>query len=119
MPGVAPSPVVIPLSEVHGAGPELVGGKARGFSTIARAGLEAPEGFVITTAAYRAAAGSSGLPDHVARDVARLVEDLGDVPLAVRSSATGEDGAEASHAGQYLTRLGVRGLDEVLPAIAA
>ena len=118
MHGVAQSPVVIPLSEVDGAGQELVGGKARGFSIIARAGLEAPEGFVITTAAYRAGAGAGRLPDAVAKDVTMLVAELGDAPLAVRSSATGEDGSEASHAGQYLTRLGVRGPDEVLAAIA-
>jgi pyruvate,water dikinase len=108
---------VIPLSGIDGAGPELIGGKARGFATIARAGLEAPEGFVVTTAAYRAAANTGRLSDAVARDVAAFVAELGDVPLAVRSSATGEDGAEASHAGQYLTRLGVRGPDEVLAAI--
>jgi len=106
------------LSDVDRAGPELVGGKARGFATIARAGLEAPEGFVVTTAAYRAGAGTGRLPEPVAQDVTSLVAELGDLPLAVRSSATGEDGAEASHAGQYLTRLGVRGPDEVLAAIA-
>jgi len=42
---------------------------------------------------------------------------MGDAPLAVRSSATAEDGAEHSHAGQYLTRLGVRGPDETLQAL--
>ena len=112
-----PLPTVISLTDVGSADTPLIGGKASGFAVIARAGLPAPEGFVITTAAHRASAGSGRVPDAVARDVTALVEAMGDHPLAVRSSATGEDGAEHSHAGQYLTRLGVRGTDEVLQAV--
>ncbi|MBV7331149.1 hypothetical protein KFU94_23520 [Chloroflexi bacterium TSY] len=40
-------------------------------------------------------------------------------PLAIRSSATGEDGATASYAGQYATSLGVFGLTAVHAAILA
>ena len=109
---------MIPLSGVGAANPDLIGGKARGFAVIARAGLPAPEGFVLTTAVHRAAVANSGrIPDSVARHVVSLVRALGDAPLAVRSSATAEDGAEHSHAGQYLTRLGVRGPEETLDAI--
>ena len=109
---------MIPLSGVGAANPDLIGGKARGFAVIARAGLPAPEGFVLTTAVHRAAVADSGrIPDPVARHVVSLVRALGDAPLAVRSSATAEDGAEHSHAGQYLTRLGVRGPEETLDAI--
>jgi pyruvate,water dikinase len=109
---------VIPLAGVGAADPALIGGKARGFAVIARAGLSAPDGFVVTTAVHRAAAADSGrVPDAVARHVAGLVRALGDAPLAVRSSATAEDGAEHSHAGQYLTRLGVRGPEGALDAI--
>jgi pyruvate,water dikinase len=116
----ASSPVVVPLAGIGSAHPDLVGGKARGFAVIARAGLPAPHGFVVTTAAYRAAAADSGrMPAAVARQVTSLVAAMGDAPLAVRSSATGEDGDEHSHAGQYLTRLGVRGPDAVLDAIHA
>jgi pyruvate,water dikinase len=107
---------VIPLSGAGAAGPDVIGGKASGFAVLARAGLPAPEGFVITTAVHRAA-GAGRIPDAVARHVASLVRALGDAPLAVRSSATAEDGAEHSHAGQYLTRLGVRGPDQALDAI--
>ncbi len=106
------------MSDVGAVDPDLVGGKARGFAIIARAGLPAPEGFVLTTAVHRAAvADSDGIPEPVARHVANLVRALGDAPLAVRSSATAEDGVEHSHAGQYLTRLGVRGPEETLDAI--
>jgi pyruvate,water dikinase len=110
---------IVPLEQAGTADPELIGGKARGFAVLARAGLRAPEGFVLTAAAHRAAGGTGRLADDVARAVAALVAALGDAPLAVRSSATAEDGAEHSHAGQYLTRLGVRGPDEALDAIHA
>lgn len=110
---------VVPLSQAGEADPELIGGKARGFAVIARAGLRAPEGFVLTSAAHRAAGGAGRLAGDVAETVAAGVRALGDAPLAVRSSATGEDGAEHSHAGQYLTRLGVRGPDEAIDAVHA
>ena len=107
---------IVPLSAAGGVDPELIGGKARGFAVIARAGLRAPEGFVVTSAAHRAADGVGRLAGDIAEVVAARVAALGDAPLAVRSSATGEDGAEHSHAGQYLTRLGVRGPEEALDA---
>ncbi len=109
---------IVPLAEAGGADPELIGGKARGFAVIARAGLRAPDGFVLTSAAHRVADGA-GLAGDVAEAVAAQVVALGDAPLAVRSSATGEDGAEHSHAGQYLTRLGVRGPEQAIDAIHA
>ena len=109
-----PPLLVLRLADVASADPALVGGKARGFTVIARAGLPAPEGFVVTTAVHRAAAADGGrMPAEAVALVTELLEELGDVPLAVRSSATGEDGAEHSHAGQYLTRLGVRPADAV------
>ena len=111
---------MVPLSEVGGADPDLIGGKARGFAVIARAGLSAPDGFVLTSAVHRAAAADSGrMPTRVAERVVNMVRDMGDAPLAVRSSATTEDGVELSYAGQYLTRLGVRGPEETLDAIMA
>jgi pyruvate,water dikinase len=101
------------------ADPGAIGGKACGFAVIARAGLPAPDGFILTVDAHLRAGGSGRLGDAAAADVAAAVARLGDGPLAVRSSATGEDGAEHSHAGQYLTRLGVRGPDETIDAVHA
>jgi pyruvate,water dikinase len=107
--------MIVPLEHVGRAGTALVGGKARGFAVLAAAGLKVPTGFVVTTEAFHGLGGSpNGLRDAVAEHVALL----GDGPLAVRSSATDEDGAERSHAGQYLTRLGVRGVDGVVKAVA-
>ncbi|MGE0026533.1 MAG: PEP/pyruvate-binding domain-containing protein [Thermoleophilia bacterium] len=117
MPG--PGRYVVPLSQAGDADPELIGGKARGFAVIARAGLPAPDGFVLTVDAHREAGPSGRLGDALAAALAEAVAALGDGPLAVRSSATGEDGAEDSHAGQYLTRLGVRGPDEAIDAVHA
>ena len=108
------------LSEVGAADPGLVGGKARGFAVIARAGLPAPDGFVVTAAVHREALADGGrIADGVRARIAELVSGMGDAPLAVRSPATAEDGAELSHAGQFLTRLGVRGPDEALDAVRA
>lgn len=109
---------ILPLGDAGSAHPERIGGKARGFAVIARAGLPAPDGFILTVDAHRAAP-AGRLPGDLARAVADAVEALGDGLLAVRSSATGEDGAEHSHAGQYLTRLGVRGPAEAIDAIHA
>jgi len=60
------------------------------------------------------------LPDWLQAEVVRVVgelEPLSTWGLAVRSSATCEDGALSSLAGLATTRLGVRGRDEVIDAI--
>jgi pyruvate,water dikinase len=115
----APGPYIVPLAAAADADPARIGGKARGFAVIAQAGLHAPDGFILTVDAHLAADGAGRLGDALAADVAAAVAVLGDAPLAVRSSAVGEDGAEHSHAGQYLTRLGVRGAGEAIDAVHA
>lgn len=59
------------------------------------------------------------LPVGLAQELATALPSLGDdtIAFAVRSSATNEDGATASFAGYYVTRLGVRGLAAVQAAI--
>jgi pyruvate,water dikinase len=63
------------------------------------------------------------LPDAVRAELASRYEELAratgeEVPsVAVRSSAVGEDGDEASHAGQQETFLWVRGIDHVCDAV--
>jgi pyruvate,water dikinase len=91
---------------------ELVGGKAAGLGALIAADLPVPGGFAITTHAFRA-----GLP-AAADDIAAAYRALGDdVPVAVRSSATGEDLADASFAGQADTFLWVVGEEAVLDAV--
>jgi len=95
-----------------------VGGKGYSLGRSAGAGLPVPPGFVVTTDAYQRLrpAGVRTDADFVSR-VAEHLRQLGDGPVAVRSSATGEDGSETSFAGQQETILGVRGLDAVLAAV--
>lgn len=88
---------------------EPVGGKAEGLARLRRMGLRVPDARVIVGAQV------GNLPSNLAA----LITDLGDVSLAVRSSALGEDGAETSFAGQYETVLDVRGEQALREAIEA
>ncbi|WP_311211533.1 MULTISPECIES: PEP/pyruvate-binding domain-containing protein [unclassified Arthrobacter] len=61
----------------------------------------------------------AGVPDVVAEALRSAYQQLGeDVPVAVRSSATAEDLAFASFAGQQDTFLNVVGADSVLEAVS-
>jgi pyruvate, water dikinase len=91
------------------------GGKAVQLGAATRAGLPVPEGVALPAALVAAVA---------ARDPAAVAELSGvrdslPGPLAVRSSCVGEDSAAASFAGQHLTRLNVRSLDQLVEAVAA
>lgn len=99
----APASTLVELSTITDA---RYGGKALGLAELAAAGFSVPTAFVI------ADADPDALPEAV-RD--RLAAIPGRV--AVRSSATGEDGAEASFAGQYESVLGVSGYDELVAAV--
>jgi pyruvate, water dikinase len=63
------------------------------------------------------------VPFDIAGAIAEAYDDLSarcldvNVPVAVRSSATGEDAADASFAGQFDTYLGITGGDEVVDAV--
>lgn len=82
------------------------GGKAVHLAKLAGAGLRVPDGFVIIGAT------PDVLPEGVDEAYARL-----GVPVAVRSSAMGEDAVDTSFAGQYDTFLGVNGAADVKNAI--
>jgi phosphoenolpyruvate synthase/pyruvate phosphate dikinase len=101
-----------------------VGGKAVGLGSLLRAGQRVPGSFVVTAGAYREYLGTQPrqLPAPVRAAVvdayAALCAQYGtDVTVAVRSSATVEDSAEASWAGQFQTFLGVAGAAEVLAKV--
>jgi pyruvate,water dikinase len=67
------------------------------------------------TALVRAADSGRAFPAQVAEAYAKLGE--GDVPVAVRSSATAEDSEAASFAGQQETYLHVRGVEQIVERI--
>ncbi|HEX6461051.1 MAG TPA: PEP/pyruvate-binding domain-containing protein [Thermoleophilaceae bacterium] len=60
---------------------------------------------------------SAPMPAAVRDEVTRHYAELGDVPVAVRSSALGEDSQEATFAGQQETYLWIRGAGQVCDAI--
>lgn len=94
--------------ELDEIGGEAVGGKAGGLARLRAMGLRVPEAIVLVDA------GSGPLPPGLEERVAALGP-----AVAVRSSALGEDGAEASFAGQYETLLDVRGPEALRAAIEA
>jgi pyruvate,water dikinase len=68
--------------------------------------------------AIRDAVCETEVPDDVRAEIAAAYVALGDdVPVAVRSSAVGEDSGEATFAGQQETYLWVRGADHVVGAV--
>ena len=79
------------------------GGKAASLARAIGAGLPAPDGFAISwETVNRAAAG-----DAAARDpIVAAFRGFGSA-MAVRSSAVGEDGLDASFAGQHVSLLNV------------
>jgi len=91
----------------------LFGSKAVGLGEAARDGLPLPPGVALSGPTVEAVA--SGDEDAI-KEVAEAVRQLHG-PLAVRSSAVDEDGAEASFAGQHLTLLNVPSSEHVSSAL--
>jgi rifampicin phosphotransferase len=127
-----------PLDTVGRDDVDLAGGKGANLGELVGAGLPVPPGFVLTTEAYQAHVQANELsqqilklaanrrPEVAAEQIRTLFTEapmpvrlhnelleayqaLGRPPVAVRSSATAEDLADASFAGQQDTYLNVRG----------
>ena len=101
---------VVPLAKARDDA--VFGSKAVGLGEAARGGLPLPPGFALSGAIVEAVAAGE---ERAIKKVARCVGPLPG-PLAVRSSAVDEDGAEASFAGQHLTLLNVLSSDDVCSA---
>ena len=117
------------FSEIDEVDLPRVGGKGLNLGKLTRAGFQVPQGFCVTTDAYRFSVQS--LSEQNASAIKKLVlsselvaeirtarEQLRTNTVAVRSSATAEDLAEASFAGQQDTFLNVTS-DELLDALKA
>jgi len=102
---------VVPLVDAHEE--SLYGAKAVGLGDAARAGLPIPPGVALSGEMVDAIVEGD---TEALGDVMRLAREL-PLPLAVRSSAVDEDGADASFAGQHLTLLNVRTADDVDAAL--
>jgi pyruvate,water dikinase len=147
------------LSDLTDADFAAVGPKIARLGTLRNFGVEVPDGFAVTTHAFRAFLIENSLESAIDRELAsvtdiddfaateaasnrlrKLVEQAplavpfesvlreaydelclrhGDValPVAVRSSAAGEDAAAASFAGQYESYLGIIGAEAVVAAV--
>lgn len=126
------------LDELRRGDESRFGGKSTSLGELLAAEIPVPPGFALSTAAYSefaadpdvAAAISGGealaiaeamraavMPSDVVDDIARAYDALGEPPVAVRSSALGEDSEEATFAGQQETFLWVRGVDPVCDAV--
>jgi len=97
-------PRILDLGEVRG---EAAGGKAAGLARLIATGLRVPPGFAIVDAT----------PDSLPADLDARYAALGEGPVAVRSSALGEDADDASFAGQYDTQLGIEGREALHTAV--
>lgn len=109
------------LDEVSDDHLSLVGGKALNLARLRRAGFQVPNGFVLTTTVCRQAKQQEApniLPPEIRAELIGRYRRLGCPAVAVRSSATVEDSASASFAGQGRTILNVRGEEALLEAVA-
>src|SRR5262249_2609447 len=116
----------------------LSGGKGANLARLVQAGFPVPNGFVVTTAAYRAFLHSAGIgradtdpaqlqtqitttqiPTNLSAAIVAAYDQLGAPAVAVRSSGTAEDLASASIAGQHDTFLDVSGAETLLTSVRA
>jgi phosphohistidine swiveling domain-containing protein len=108
------------LAEIGLEQASRVGGKGLQLGRLTTAGLPVPNGFVITEDAYRTCRAASDpleMSPALIEECLAAYHKLGGGFVAVRSSATSEDGATASFAGQQETILGVEGEDALLAAV--
>jgi rifampicin phosphotransferase len=109
---------ILTFAQVERTHGDLVGGKGLSLGLTAVAGLPVPPGFCVTATAYRRLMTPEPRIDAALSEaLASAYRDLGGGAVAVRSSATAEDGTVTSFAGQQETILGVEGEDDLHAAV--
>lgn len=134
-----------PLGELRRTDGGAFGGKSANLGELLAAGIPVPDGFALGVDGYRAFVDATGLggtiaaarsrdaddaakaigeamrfaplPEAVRQELAERYEELGGPPVAVRSSAVGEDSSEATFAGQQESFLWVRGAEHLCDAV--
>jgi len=111
------NPWICPLIDCRDI--RVAGGKAVNLGRLMGAGFTVPDGFAITTHAFQLVRSqlNGDLPAELIESVCRAYRGLGGGRVAVRSSATCEDMADASMAGQYETILNVEGDIALIQAV--
>ena len=94
-----------------------LGGKGASLARLVAAGLPVPDGFVVTVGRLPGVRGGRVDAGRRGGSGRRRVPRPSAGRVAVRSSATAEDGSEASYAGQHDSFLDVRGPAEVRAAV--
>jgi phosphohistidine swiveling domain-containing protein len=94
----------------------LVGGKAAGLARLLRLGVTVPRGLVIP-ASITARFTEDGIPEDLWCEIIDARHALGAAVVIVRSSAIGEDSADASFAGQLDSISNVTSAEELRRAI--
>jgi pyruvate,water dikinase len=128
------------LADLRRADEPRFGAKSANLGELIAGEIPVPPGFALSSDAYLAAAGdlelegveaqecsrailAAPLPTPLRSEIERAYEELATAagdrrpPVAVRSSAIGEDAEGATFAGQHQTRLWVRGIDELCEAV--
>ncbi|MBC8230921.1 hypothetical protein H8E77_15325 [bacterium] len=110
----------------------LVGGKGLNLGLLTLEGFLVPDGFCITTEAYRHTTqtleptgnvcsvqilGTADIQQDLKNEIVHAYNAIGAGRVAVRSSATAEDLPDASFAGQQDTFLNVQGESQLLDAV--
>jgi phosphohistidine swiveling domain-containing protein len=102
---------IVWLSDAGAAVSALAGVKGARLAAMAKAGFPVPVGFCVTTRSHEQA------PPILEEAIRAAYRRLGGGAVAVRSSATAEDLATASFAGQQDTFLNVRGEEALIDAV--
>ena len=134
-----------PLAELRRSDAAEFGGKSANLGDLIAAGIPIPAGFALGASVYHEFVRTTGLdgtiasalsrdddaaskaigeamrfaplPDAVRDELARGYAGLGEPPVAVRSSALGEDSHEATFAGQQESFLWIRGTEQLCDAV--